>query len=155
VLAAATALAPERPVVELLAALAQLAGLRSRRLFAELVVLLRHDDPRVRRGAVRALALHAASRAGAVLLATLDDPDASVRTETIDALALRGSARAVPALCRLLAIPGWTRWQAIRALGQLRAAAALPVLEDLRDRAAPHEQLEIERAVAAIRVKNA
>ncbi|BDG09114.1 HEAT repeat domain-containing protein [Anaeromyxobacter paludicola] len=119
-------------------------------LFQDRVVELLDAEPaHVRRAALRLLVHHDLDFE-AHLVRKLRDPDESVRAEAVELIVRNGSTRAVPALVGLLPVAGELRYQAIRALGRLRAAAAAPELERLFPAADGHERLEIVSALVRI-----
>jgi HEAT repeat protein len=80
----------------------------------------------------------------------MGDKDEVIQLSALDLLVRRGGQQSVTTLIGLLSASDSLRYHVIRALGRLRAEAAVPKLGDLYDSCALHERLEIVAALIAI-----
>ncbi len=97
---------------------------------------LQHDDPRVRRAAVRALHRLGGAQAEGLLISAINDKNAETQGEVFTALGAMKAQGAIPALAELargkrLLSDAKLREAAIATLGQIGAAESVPVLSDI------------------------
>jgi HEAT repeat protein len=116
----------------------------------EVLALSRAPGPDVRLAAIRAAAALPGAKHDMVLFRALGDREERIQIEALDLLVDREGDRATTALVALLSAADSLRFRVIRALGRLRAAAAVPKLESLYETAPLHERIEIVRALATI-----
>ena len=107
-------------------------GLRGKTV-KENVRNLTHEDPDVRRQAVVALGERRNPDVLKIVCAVLDgDKDAMVRASAAEALGKIGDPGAIPSLVKALSDEYYpVRWDALKALGELKAESALPDIERL------------------------
>jgi HEAT repeat protein len=122
----------------------------SSRFEAAALELCRHRVATVRRGACRVLARLPGPKAELALLRALGDKDEAIQVAALDLLVRRGGQQSVTTLVGLLSASDSLRYHVIRALGRLKASAAVPKLSALYDGCALHERLEIVAALTAI-----
>ncbi|MCG8584334.1 MAG: HEAT repeat domain-containing protein [Pirellulales bacterium] len=113
----------------------------------------REQDPLVRQVIIRALAKTPTPLAGSVILAGLKDPDRDVRATCCHAIASRGGQDAAAQLTQVLERDNSVdvRIAAIRALGELKNASALPSLVPALESRDPAIQFAAIDATRAIR----
>ncbi|MEJ2469985.1 MAG: HEAT repeat domain-containing protein [Desulfuromonadales bacterium] len=105
----------------------------------ELSSLLQHDDIRVRREAIRALAKIGGTEATEVLQQAAESEDYELRRQAILSLGAMRASAATPTLLAILGIKGWNprdidlKKDAIRALGEIRDPAAIAELVKILD----------------------
>jgi HEAT repeat protein len=116
----------------------------------EVLALSRAPDADVRLAAIRAAAALPGAKPDMVLFRALGDREERIQIEALDLLVDREGDGATTALVALLSAADSLRFRVIRALGRLRAAAAVPKLESLYETAPLHERIEIVRALATI-----
>jgi HEAT repeat protein len=97
---------------------------------------LEHDDPRVRRAAVRALHRIGGPEAEGLLITVINDKNSETQGEVLAALGAMKVQRAIPALSELakakkLVGDDKLREAAIATLGQIGAEESIPVLSDI------------------------
>jgi HEAT repeat protein len=141
---------PTSPVETLLLVLPVLERSGSSRFEATALDLCRHRVTTVRRAACRVLARLPGQRAELALLRAMGDKDEAIQLSALDLLVRRGGQQSVTTLIGLLSASDSLRYHVIRALGRLRAEAAVPKLTDLYDACALHERLEIVAALISI-----
>jgi len=141
---------PTNPVETLLLVLPVLERSGSSRFEATALDLCRHRVTSVRRAACRVLARLPGQRAELALLRAMGDKDEAIQLSALDLLVRRGGQQSVTTLIGLLSASDSLRYHVIRALGRLRAEAAVPKLRGLYDVCALHERLEIVAALIAI-----
>jgi HEAT repeat protein len=104
----------------------------------------------LRRAALRAAAQLAGSRAEVALMRALADRDLPVQLEALELLVRRGGAKAEATLLAMLGTRDSLRFHVVRALGHLRAAAAVGRLRALYPECGPYERVEIVWALIRI-----
>lgn len=96
--------------------------------------LLRHDDLRVRREAIRALTRVGGNSVLSILLQTLEEDDEELRRQAMLCLGAMKNPTTVPMLVQFVQAKDWRLQQleakvdALRALGEIGSAEALPAL---------------------------
>ena len=92
---------------------------------------LTHEDPEVRRKAVVALGERRNSDVSKILCVVLEtDRDPLVRAASAEALGKIGDPSAIPALIKALGDERYmVRWDAVKALGEMKAGLAIPNLD--------------------------
>jgi HEAT repeat protein len=111
-------------------ALNLVGDLEEAQAFEYIVPCLEHPDQRVVRAAVRALWKTGAARAGKYLLEMLPKSEGEPRLEILLGLGRIGSVEAIPAIGAMIAsAPEEHKIAAIEALGLIKHAAAIPILE--------------------------
>jgi HEAT repeat protein len=141
---------PTSPVETLLLVLTVLERSGSSRFEGAALDLCRHRATTVRRAACRVLARLPGQRAELALLRAMGDKDEAIQLSALDLLVRRGGQQSVNTLIGLLSASDSLRYHVIRALGRLKAEAAVPKLSDLYNVCALHERLEIVAALIAI-----
>jgi HEAT repeat protein len=141
---------PTSPVETLLLVLPVLERSGSPRFEATALDLCRHRVTTVRRAACRVLARLPGQRAELALLRAMGDKDEAIQLSALDLLVRRGGQQSVTTLIGLLSASDSLRYHVIRALGRLKAEAAVPKLTDLYEACALHERLEIVAALISI-----
>lgn len=118
-------------------AVAILGEIRDQEAASSLTPLLRHKDVRVRRETIRALTKIGGRSAVGILLRTLEEGDQELRRQALLSLGAMKDPAAVPALVRLVEDPDpmfkrtEVKKEAIKALGEIGSADAVPMLVDL------------------------
>ncbi|HET9040262.1 MAG TPA: HEAT repeat domain-containing protein [Gemmatimonadales bacterium] len=141
---------PTAPVDTLLLVLSVFERCGSSRFEAAALDLCRHRVAPVRRAACRVLSRLPGPKAELALLRALGDKDEAIQVAALDLLVRRGGQQSVTTLVGLLSASDSLRYHVIRALGRLKASAAVPKLSALYDSCALHERLEIVAALIAI-----
>ena len=141
---------PTSPVETLLLVLPVLERSGSSRFEGTALDLCRHRVTTVRRAACRVLARLPGPRAELALLRAMGDKDEAIQLSALDLLVRRGGQQSVTTLIGLLSASDSLRYHVIRALGRLKAEAAVPKLSDLYVSCALHERLEIVAALISI-----
>lgn len=136
---------------ELAAHALEVLAARPHALFeARILQLAGSRSATLRRAALRAAAQLPGSRADVALVRALADRSQPVQLEALELLVRRGGERATTTLVALLGTADSLRYHIIRALGHLRAKAAVAKLRTVYPECGPHERLEVVSALIRI-----